>query len=87
LRSSLWLLCAVSGRASPPPGAPPNSAAWLAYPGVYHSRPIVIVGKVALEKDELRVSDDSGSVRLVFKGKRLPTAWTKFAASSGTSAA
>ena len=26
------------------------------------------LGKVALEKDELRVSDDSGSVRLVFKG-------------------
>jgi hypothetical protein len=45
-----------------------NIAALLAYPGFYHSRPILIVGKVALEKDELRVSDDSGSVRVVFKG-------------------
>src|SRR4029453_6747117 len=30
--------------------------------------PIVLVGKVEVEKDELRVADDSGSVRLVFKG-------------------
>ena len=68
LRSSLWLLCAVSVTAQPATRRATNIAALMAYPGFYHSRPILIVGKVALEKDELRVSDDSGSVRVVFKG-------------------
>ena len=46
-----------------------NLTALLAYPGYYHGRPIVIVGKVALEKDQLRVSDDAEhSVHLIFKG-------------------
>jgi hypothetical protein len=46
-----------------------NLATLLAYPGFYHGRPIVLVGKVALEANgELKVSDDSGSVHLVFKG-------------------
>jgi len=46
-----------------------NLAALLAYPGFYHGRPIVIVGKVALDPGgQLRVSDDDGSVHLVFKG-------------------
>ena len=45
-----------------------NIAALVGFPGYYHGRPIVIVGNVALEKDELRVSDDAGSVRLLFKG-------------------
>jgi len=46
-----------------------NLAALLAYPGYYHGRPIVIVGKVALEKDLLRVSDEADhSLHLVFKG-------------------
>jgi hypothetical protein len=41
----------------------------LAYPGFYHGRPIVIVGKVALEPNgQLKVSDAAGSVNLVFKG-------------------
>ncbi|PYR44491.1 MAG: hypothetical protein DMF93_00130 [Acidobacteria bacterium] len=46
-----------------------NLATLLAFPGYYHGRPIVIVGKVGLEKDQLRVSDDAEhSVHLVFKG-------------------
>ena len=46
-----------------------NLAALVAYPGFYHGRPIVIVGKVALDPTgQLRVSDDDGSVHLVFKG-------------------
>jgi hypothetical protein len=46
-----------------------NLAALLAYPGFYHGRPIVIVGKVALDPNgQLRVSDDDGSIHLVFKG-------------------
>jgi hypothetical protein len=62
------VLCAVSVSAQPATRRATNIAALLAYPGFYHSRPIVIVGNVALDKDELRVSDDSGSVRIVFKG-------------------
>jgi len=46
-----------------------NLAAVLAYPGYYHGRPIVIVGKVGLDKDQLRVSDDADhSIHLLFKG-------------------
>jgi hypothetical protein len=46
-----------------------NLAALVAYPGFYHSRPIVLVGKIALEPNgQLRVSDDEGSIPVVFKG-------------------
>jgi hypothetical protein len=46
-----------------------NLGAVLAYPGFYHGRPIVIVGKVALEQNGLlKVSDDNGSIHLIFKG-------------------
>ena len=46
-----------------------NLAAIHAFPGFYHGRPIVVVGKVALEQNgQLRVSDDAVSVHLVFKG-------------------
>ena len=46
-----------------------NLAALHAYPGFYHGRPIVVVGKVALEQNgQLRVSDDAVSMDLVFKG-------------------
>ena len=46
-----------------------NLAALLAYPGYYHGRPIVIVGKVGLDKNQLRVTDDAEhSLHLIFKG-------------------
>jgi hypothetical protein len=46
-----------------------NLAALVAYPGFYHGRPIVIVGKVALDPNgQLKVSDDDGSIHVVFKG-------------------
>jgi Big-like domain-containing protein len=45
-----------------------NLAALLAYPGFYHGRPVVVVGKVALAQDGIKVSDDVASIRLVFKG-------------------
>jgi hypothetical protein len=45
-----------------------NLTTLLAYPGFYHARPIVIVGKVGVEKDELRLSDDNASIHLIFKG-------------------
>jgi hypothetical protein len=45
-----------------------NLTTLLAFPGFFHGRPILIVGKVAVEKDQLRVSDDNTSVHLIFKG-------------------
>src|SRR4051812_14103467 len=49
-----------------------NLAALMAFPGFYHEHPITIVAKVAIEKDQLRASDDNGSVRLIFKGGSAP---------------
>lgn len=45
-----------------------NISALLAYPGFYHTRPIVIVGTVALKDSDLRVSDGNESIHLIFKG-------------------
>jgi Bacterial Ig-like domain len=45
-----------------------NIAALLAYPTYFTGRPIVIVGKVGVEKDQLRVSSDAGSIHLITKG-------------------
>lgn len=46
-----------------------NIAALLAYPGFYHARPVLIVGTVALkDNNQLRVSDEGGSIRVIFKG-------------------
>ncbi|MGH9140724.1 MAG: hypothetical protein ACRD2I_06240, partial [Vicinamibacterales bacterium] len=45
-----------------------NLTTLLAYPGFFHGRPIVIVGNVGIDKDQLRVSDDNASIHLIFKG-------------------
>ena len=45
-----------------------NLATLLAFPGFFHGRPILIVGTVGLENDQLRLSDDNGSIHLLFKG-------------------
>jgi hypothetical protein len=45
-----------------------NIAALLAYPGFYHLRPIVTVGTISLKDDQLRISDDAGSLHVIFKG-------------------
>jgi hypothetical protein len=45
-----------------------NLAALHAFPGFYHGRPIVVVGQVALDGNQLKVSDDTASIHLVFKG-------------------
>jgi hypothetical protein len=46
-----------------------NIAGLLAFPGFYHGRPIMVVGKVALEANgQLKVSDDDGAIPIVFKG-------------------
>src|SRR5689334_3712879 len=70
VRRALLVCAAVAATVSAQPATrrATNIAAILAYPGYYHGRPIVIVGKVSLEKDELRVSDEGGSIRLLAKG-------------------
>jgi hypothetical protein len=71
VRAALFVALTLvsSVRAQPQPRRATNLAAVLAFPGYYHGRPIVIVGKVALAKDQLRVSDEADhSVRLLFKG-------------------
>jgi hypothetical protein len=46
-----------------------NIAALLVYPGFYHERPILIVGKVEQQQNgDIRVSDANGSVRLIARG-------------------
>jgi hypothetical protein len=46
-----------------------NLAALLAYPGFYHGRPVVVIGNVAVSQDnQIKVSDDLASIRLIFKG-------------------
>jgi Bacterial Ig-like domain len=62
------IVIATTGDAQPMARRATNLAAILAYPGFYHGRPIVIVGKVAVDKDQLRVSDDDErSVHLLTK--------------------
>jgi hypothetical protein len=61
--------CAASGDAQPQIRRATNLAALLSFPGYYHGRPILIVGKVTVEKDEFRVHDEAEhSVHLLFKG-------------------
>ena len=67
----LALACALaaSADAQPQTRKATNLAALLAYPGYYHGRPIVIVGKVGLDKNQLRVTDDAEhSLHLIVKG-------------------
>ena len=46
-----------------------NVTALLAHPGFYHLRPVIIVGTTALlDNGELRVSSESGTMKVVFKG-------------------
>src|SRR5471032_1316488 len=66
MKRTLALAATVS--AQPATRRATNLAALVAYPGFYHGRPILIVGNVALDKDQLRVSDDNGSIHLIFKG-------------------
>jgi hypothetical protein len=57
-----------SGHAQPVSRKATNLAALLAHPSFYHGRPVVVVGKVALDGTQLKVSDDNASIHLVFKG-------------------
>ena len=64
----LSLAVATTVAAQPVTRRATNIAALLAYPGFFHQRSVVLVGKVATRDDgEVRVSDDAGSVRIVAK--------------------
>lgn len=70
-RRTLLVLVSVAATlsAQPQPRRATNIAALLAFPTFYHLRPVVLVGTVTLrDGGELRVSDDAGSLRVVFKG-------------------
>ena len=70
LRSTLCVALALAAFSDAQPAArrATNLATLLAYPGFFHGRPLVIVGTVGLDKDQLRLSDDNGSIHLLFKG-------------------
>jgi Big-like domain-containing protein len=68
LTSCLFLILAAAGDAQTATRRATNLATLLAYPGFFHGRPILIVGKVGVEQDQLRLSDDNGSIHLLFKG-------------------
>ena len=73
--------------ARPPARRASNLAALVAHPGFFHGRQVVIVGTVALDpRGQLKVSDDDGSVHLVFKGN-APDGLDEVRGISGTSAA
>lgn len=62
------LALVASADAQPATRRATNLATLLAYPGFFHGRPIVIVGNVGIDKDQLRLSDDNGSIHLIVKG-------------------
>jgi len=54
--------------AQPATRRPTNIAALKQFPSFYHNRPVVLVGTVATTDKGIRVSDDNGSVNVLFKG-------------------
>jgi hypothetical protein len=74
MKRTIALLIATAATVSAQPASrrATNLTTLLAYPGFFHARPIVIVGKVAVEKDQLRLSDDNASIHLIFKGGTAP---------------
>ncbi|MEO8258931.1 MAG: Ig-like domain-containing protein [Acidobacteriota bacterium] len=63
------LLVAATVSAQAPPRRATNIAALLAFPVFYHGRSVLVVGTVTTDKDgQVRVSDGSTSLRVVFKG-------------------
>ena len=67
---TLLLLLAVAGTVSAQTGVrrATNIAALLAFPGFYHGRPVLIAGTVEPRGTSLRVSDQAGSVRVLYTG-------------------
>src|SRR5262249_42937633 len=68
---ALGVVCAFAGGgdAQPQTRRAPNPAALLGYPGYFHGRPVLIVGKGTVEQDEFRVyARMERSVHLIFNG-------------------
>ncbi|MBI4486402.1 MAG: hypothetical protein HY655_10360, partial [Acidobacteria bacterium] len=64
----LVLAAAAAVSAQPVARRATNIAALLAHPGFFHARPILIVGTVTMKGNQLYVSSDAGSIRVIFKG-------------------
>jgi hypothetical protein len=63
------ILIAATVSAQTPQRRTANVSALLTHPAFYHLRPIVAVGKLERrDSGELRLTDEGGSVRVVFKG-------------------
>lgn len=71
---TLLLALALAGTVSAQPAVrrATNIAALRAYPSFYHTRPILVVGTVGLNGNRLRVTDESGSIPIVFKDGSAP---------------
>ena len=66
---ALLLLAAGSTvLAQPAIRRPTNIAALKAYASFYHNRPILLVGTVSTDEKGIRVSDDNGSFKVLYKG-------------------
>lgn len=68
-RTLVFVAIAASASAQPSTRHATSIAALVGFPGFFHARPIVIIGKVVTGNAGLRVEDDNGlSVLLVAKG-------------------
>ena len=54
--------------AQPATRRPTNIAALKAFPSFYHNRPILLVGTIATDDKGIRVSDDNGSFKIIYRG-------------------
>ncbi len=61
-------LVASTAFAQPATRRPTNIAALKAYPSFFHNRPILLVGTVSTDDKGIRVSDDNGSFKVLYKG-------------------
>jgi hypothetical protein len=68
-----FIVFSVTGDAQTVTRRATNLATLLAYPGFFHGRPILVVGKVGVEKDQVRLADENGaSIHLLFKNGTAP---------------
>jgi hypothetical protein len=68
--SGLSVALAVASVVSAQPAIrkPTNIAALKAFASFYHNRPILLVGTVSTDEKGIRVSDDNGSFKVLYKG-------------------
>ncbi len=68
-RAIVLLLLAGAAGAQPLPRRATNISALITYPGFYHQRPITVAGTLVREEDgQLQLSDDVGSMMVVYEG-------------------